>query len=171
VNTGDRYAARKALMQAFRKHLEDFRRRGKHCSPCCAKDVPEHHDAVGIDDMMKFKFRMSWRHSMLTWIAFMGLLLLAFLYAENTDWDDSWYRTPTKYDINELLNNTAEDDDTIVVAQKTGKTSKNVVETVDKNVAPDAVVAQKKGKTTKIDVETKDESKEKDATDRAGKKM
>ena len=108
---------------------------------------------------------------MLTWIAFMGLLLLAFLYAENTDWDDSWYRTPTKYDINELLNNTAEDDDTIVVAQKTGKTSKNVVETVDKNVAPDAVVAQKKGKTTKIDVKTKDESKEKDATDRAGKKM
>lgn len=170
MNTGDRYAARKALMQAFRKHLEDFRRRGKHCSPFCAKEVPEHSDAVEIDDMMKFKFRMSWRHSMLAWIAFMGLLLLAFLYAENTDWDDSWYRTPTKYNINELLNNTVEDDDTIVVAQKTGKTSKNDIETVDKNVAPDAVVAQKKGKTTKI--ETNDDSKENEnATNRAGKKM
>lgn len=107
---------------------------------------------------------------MLAWIAFMGLLLLAFLYAENTDWDDSWYRTPTKYNINELLNNTVEDDDTIVVAQKTGKTSKNDIETVDKNVAPDAVVAQKKGKTTKI--ETNDDSKENEnATNRAGKKM
>ncbi|KAL3795879.1 hypothetical protein HJC23_002150 [Cyclotella cryptica] len=172
VNTGDRFAARKALMQAFRNHLEDFRRRGKHCSPCCVKDVPEHSDAVEIEDMMKFRFRMTWRHSMLAWITFMGLLLLAFIYAENTDWEDSWYRTPTKYDINELLNNTVYDDDTIVVTQKTGKTSKNDVETADKNVLPHDDVAQKKGKTVKKDIETKEGSKEKeDATEKASKKM
>ena len=165
VNTGDRFAARKALMQTFRGHLELFRTGGKHCSKCCDKVEAEHNDAVEIDGMMKSKFSMTWRQSMLAWITFMGLLLLAFIYADNTDWGDSWYRTPTKYNITDLLN---ADDDAIADLQPKpkGKAAKN-------SMIPDIAEVdeiQKKGKTAKNNANDAQDD-EVDHADKAGKKM
>lgn len=108
VNTGDRYAARKDLMQAFRSHLEDFR--GGGCSPCCQKQlVEEDTSAVEMDEMMRTKFRRSRRHSAVAFLTLMGLLLLAFVYADNTKWGDTWFRTPTYYNITELLEGGGDD--------------------------------------------------------------
>jgi len=106
VNTGDRYSARKALMRDFRSHLNDFQSRGrKRCSPCSPSKslAPARTQGIEINDMMKKKFTRSWRHSMLAWLTLMALLLLAYLYADNTKWDDSWFKTPTKYNISALL--------------------------------------------------------------------
>lgn len=87
----------------------------------------------------------------------MGILLLAFIYAENTNWDDSWYRVPTKYNVTELLN--ADDDQIIAlkpkIKEKKPKAAKN-------NIKTDNEVVEKKGKTAKNDVkESDEESKEK----------
>jgi hypothetical protein len=168
VNTGDRLAARKALMQSFRSHLELFRTGGKHCSSCCDKDVADS-DPVNINDMMKSKFRLTWRHSMLAWICFMGLLLLAFIYADNTDWGDSWYRVPTKYNITDLLN--ADDDEIAALAPKPkGKAVKNNVK--EDNVdATEVEVAQKKGKTGKKNIEDPVQVNHEKEENKAGKKM
>ena len=156
VNTGDRLAARKALMQSFRGHLELYQTGGKHCSSCCDGKTKDS-DAIEIDEMIQSKFRPTWRHSTLAWICFMGILLLAFIYAENTNWDDSWYRVPTKYNVTELLN--ADDDQIIAlkpkIKEKKPKAAKN-------NIKTDNEVVEKKGKTAKNDVkESDEESKEK----------
>mmetsp|Transcript_11893 Transcript_11893/g.21446 ORF Transcript_11893/g.21446 Transcript_11893/m.21446 type:complete len:409 (-) Transcript_11893:271-1497(-) len=111
VNTGDRYAARKALMRAFRSHLHDFESRGrKCCSPVPKSLPPARTPEIEINDMMKTKFTRSWRHSLLAWITLMVLLLLAYIYAENTKWDDTWFHTPRKYNISALLEDGMEDD-------------------------------------------------------------
>jgi len=81
VNTGDRFAARKALMQNFRSHLRNFEKRGEEKG-----EASEQSRVVGIDEMMKTTFARSWRHSLLAWLTLMGLLLLAFIYADNTKW-------------------------------------------------------------------------------------
>ena len=46
---------------------------------------------------------------MLAWIAFMCLLLLVYIYAENNKWD-SWFHIPVKYNITSLLEDDKEDD-------------------------------------------------------------
>ena len=129
VNTGDRYAARKSLMKVFRSHLQVFESRGKQgCSPCTTaekKRAPM--DPLDMHAMMETKFSKSWRHSRVAWITFMILLLLAFIYAENTNWDDSWFRTPTKYNITALLEGPDDDitaADPVVPAAKKGKAGK-----------------------------------------------
>lgn len=128
VNTGDRYAARKALMQAFRVHLDEFQARAKDRSLCCPNKPlpPSETPGIEMDQMMKGKFKKSWRHSVYAWVTLMTLLLLAFIYAENTDWTDTWFHHPTHYNITELLEGGADDD--LVPPPKTkptkgGKTS------------------------------------------------
>jgi hypothetical protein len=178
VNTGDRFAARKALMKSFQSHLAVFKSGGKHLSSCCDKVASEHGEAMEIDDMMKSKFRRTWRHSMLAWLTFMGLLLLAFVYIDSTDWEDSWYRTPAKYNITELLNMT--DDDAIDVVPKNAKAGKKTTETdntdnsvVDAKVVDNAAATQTKGKTGKKNAETVEEPNHAEETDtvKTGKKM
>ncbi|KAL7430659.1 hypothetical protein ACHAXM_002303 [Skeletonema potamos] len=106
VNTGDRYAARKALMSSFREHLQEFQSRGQRCSPCLG---PKPHvsstntEAVGVDEMMKRKFKSSWRHSVIAWITLLALLVLAGTYGTNTNWDRALFYGPTKYNITALL--------------------------------------------------------------------
>eukprot|EP00956_Cyclotella_meneghiniana_P043124 scaffold253581_cov43-Cyclotella_meneghiniana.AAC.2 len=151
INTGDRFAARKALMQRFRSHLHQYKTGGKHCSSCCDKDDVDG-EAIEIDDMMKRRYRLSWRHSAIAWVCFMGLLLLAFIYAENTKWTDSWYRVPVTYNISGLLE--ADDDEIIALKQKVKK--------------PKAPKTPKTAKTDTRDVVKED--KEGDAADKAGKK-
>jgi hypothetical protein len=123
VNTGDRYAARKALMLSFRSHLKDFESPRRSCSPCSPpKQLPPAHTrGLTTEDMMKNKFKRTWRHSRLAWLTGMGLLLLAFIYAENTDWEGAWYRTPTKYNITALLE--GGDDDMMVGPGKPSSTT------------------------------------------------
>ena len=100
----DRYAARKSLMNAFRSHLHDFKARG-------SKPIaPKHTQAIDIGTMMSAKFSSSRRHIVWTMITLMCLLLLAYIYAGNTNWDDSWIRTPTKYNISALLEEGMDDD-------------------------------------------------------------
>jgi hypothetical protein len=101
----------------------------------------------------------------------MGLLLLAFIYAENTDWTDSWYRVPTKYNITDLMN---ADDDQIVAFQPkpNGKAAKDTKEEDEAN--NNVQVAEKKAKTAKKDTgEAQEEEEEEngDTKDKAGKKM
>ena len=50
---------------------------------------------------------------MYAWITFMAILMLAYVYASNTKWDDSWFRTPTKYNITALLEGDMDDDSII----------------------------------------------------------
>ena len=112
VNTGDRYAARKALMSSFREHLHEFQSRGLKCSPCLG---PKQYDsaktdAIGMDEMMKKKFKTSWRHTMIAWITLLALLVLAATYREETNWDRAWFPGPTKYNITALLEDDADDD-------------------------------------------------------------
>lgn len=144
-------------MQSFRSHLELFRTGGKHCSQCCDKVDAEHKDAVEIDGMMKSKFHMTWRHSIYAWVCFMGLLLLAFIYAENTNWTDSWYRVPTKYNITDLMN---ADDDQIAAFQPKpkGKAAKNAAEKDEEEannvkVTEKNQVTEKNAKTAKKNVD------------------
>lgn len=102
---------------------------------------------------------------MLAWICFMGILLLAFIYAENTNWEDSWYRTPTKYNVTELLN---ADDDQIValkpkIKEKKPKAAKNNAKDIE-------TVVEKKGKAAKDSLKVSDEEI-KDVVEKAGKKL
>lgn len=181
VNTGDRYAARKSLMQTFRSHLHEFsafESYGKSCSPCSKsqKLPPGHTRGIEINEMMKAKFSRSRRHHLFAWLTFMCLLLLAFIYAENTNWDDSWFRTPKKYNVTALLEGTDEDipigpgkpsiagDDVATI--KEGKTSKNKKEEVDygnKGNVADLIVddgPQKTAKTTKVSKEKTDDDEQ-----------
>ncbi len=119
VNTGDRYAARKALMSSFREHLEQFKSRGQRCSPCLGPKPsvpPAKSEVINMDEMMKKKFRSSWRNSMIAWITLLALLVLAGTYGENTDWDRALIVGPTKYNISALLeggNDDKNDDDAV----------------------------------------------------------
>jgi len=72
--------------------------------------------------MMTGKFSMSRKQVLLASISLMCLLLLAFIYADNTDWDESWFRTPTRYNISSLLEGGTDD---FVTPDKKGKTAKN----------------------------------------------
>ncbi len=112
VNTGDRYAARKALMASFREHLHEFQSRGQKCSPCLGPKQYDSSktDAIGMDEMMKKKFKSSWRHTMIAWITLLALLVLAATYREETNWDRAWFPSPTKYNITALLEDDADDD-------------------------------------------------------------
>ena len=92
-------------MRDFRSHLRAFGSQGKGCS-----SPPTRTSGMDISSMMKAKFKKSWRHSLIAWITLMFLLLLVFVYAENTKWDDSWFRTPTKYNISALLEEGMDDD-------------------------------------------------------------
>lgn len=129
VNTGDRYAARKALMQTFRVHLDEFQARAKVHSSCCPNKPlpPLETPGIEMDQMMKGKFKKSWRHSVYAWVTLMALLLLAFIYAENTDWTDTWFRHPTYYNISELLEGGADDDLVPLPKTKTSKGGKTSV--------------------------------------------
>eukprot|EP01083_Nonionella_stella_P200569 734372_1 len=187
VNTGDRYAARKSLMQSFRSHLHEFESRGKGRYPCCKPKhlVPTQSPGMTMNDMMKVKFSRSWRHSVLAWLTFMSLLLLLFIYSENTTWDDSWYRGPTIYNITALLEE--DTDDSIVVgpgkpsdavdtasldtAAKKGKTSNKKPDLVDNEndkeyvadnhgAAPEEAGVKRAAKAPKVQNEVKEEQKE-----------
>ena len=125
-------------MRDFRSHLDDFESRGKGCSPFSGPKtiVSTHTRGLEIDDMMKAKFSRTWRLSLMAWVLFMALLCLAYIYAANTNWDDSWFRTPTKYNISALLEGDMDDDMTI----DPGKTL---------DVVNDEDTPAKKAKTTK----------------------
>mmetsp|Transcript_39430 Transcript_39430/g.94839 ORF Transcript_39430/g.94839 Transcript_39430/m.94839 type:complete len:983 (+) Transcript_39430:38-2986(+) len=141
VNTGDRYAARKSLMKAFRAHLNNFESCGKGCSSCSGPNKPPiltRTSGVEIHDMMKTKFSRSWRHSLMAWITFISILLLAYIYAENTKWDDSWFNAPPKYNISALLEGGADDDITVLGPRKPSATAEE-----------ENATYTKKGKTSK----------------------
>jgi polyphosphate kinase 2 (PPK2 family) len=113
VNTGDRYAARKALMSSFRDHLHQFQSRGQRCSPCLGPKPSVSSaktQAIDMDEMMKKKFKSSWRHSMIAWVSLLALLVLANTYFTNTNWDRAWIVGPTKYNISALLEGGNDDD-------------------------------------------------------------
>ena len=113
VNTGDRYAARKALMSSFRDHLKEFQSRGQRCSPCLGPKPSMSSaktQAIGVDEMMKNKFKSSWRHSMIAWVTLLALLVLAGTYGTRTNWDRAWIVGPTKYNISALLEGGNDDD-------------------------------------------------------------
>ncbi len=124
-------------MKAFRSYLNDFSSSERGCSPCSRpKYGPTHSRGMDINEMMKAKFARSSRQSLLAWIAFMCLLLLVYIYAENNKWDDSWFHIPVKYNITSLLKDDDEEDvgpdkpavqanDTFI---KNGKTSKKDLE-------------------------------------------
>jgi len=116
VNTGDRYAARKALMRAFRSHLQHF----ESC-PAPKHLPPPHPPGIEIEDMMKAKFTRSWRHNLFARAALLGLLLLAYIYADFTKWDSPWFQAPTKFNITALLEEGVDDD---AVSIKRGKAKK-----------------------------------------------
>ncbi len=73
--------------------------------------------------MMTGKFSMSRKQVLLASVSLMCLLLLAFIYADNTDWDDSWFRAPTRYNISSLLEGGGTDDH--VTPNVKGKTTKD----------------------------------------------
>ena len=126
-------------MKDFRVHLHAFESRGRGSSLCSAPKPlsPAHTPGIEIDEMMKAKFKRTWRHSVYAWITFMAILLLAYVYASNTKWDDSWFRTPTKYNITALLEGDMDDDSIINIGP--GKPLAEEVEDVP----------AKKGKTSK----------------------
>jgi len=135
VNTGDRYAARKALMSSFREHLK-FQSRGKK-SPCLGPKPsvsPVKSEVIGMDEMMKKKFKSSWRNSMIAWVTLLALLVLAGTYEENTDWERALIVLPTKYNISALLEGGNDDNSDEVanvnvvddVVKKKRKRKKNV---------------------------------------------
>ena len=156
VNTGDRYAARQSLMNAFRSQLHRFKAQAK------GQTVPETHtQGLSIADMMKKKVNPSRRHVVLAWITAMCLLLLAYVYAENTKWDDSWFRMPTSYNISSLLED-MDDDSTLGpviddINEKKGKTSKKKGTEV---IVDEEPVKDKKTKAAKEDKEIGEEEEE-----------
>lgn len=106
-------------MKVFRSHLHDFESRGKRCSPCSRTKprTPAHTRGMEISDMMNAKFARSSRHTLWAWVTFMIILLLAFIYIDNTKWNDTWFRTPTHYNISALLEEDASsgmDDDMVL---------------------------------------------------------
>ena len=156
VNTGDRYAARQSLMNAFRSQLHRFKAQAK------GQTVPETHtQGLSIADMMKKKVNPSRRHVVLAWITAMCLLLLAYVYAENTKWDDSWFRMPTSYNISSLLED-MDDDSTlgpvIETKEKKGKTSKK--KNTEVLLVDDDPVNDKKTKAAKEEKEIGEEGEE-----------
>ena len=167
VNTGDRYAARQGLMNAFRSQLHRFK------AQAGGQTVPETHTQGLSIDMMKKKVNPSRRHVVLAWITAMCLLLLAYIYAENTKWDDSWFRMPTSYNISSLLED-MDDGSTlgpvIETKEKKGKTSKKKDTEV---IVDEEPVKDKKTKAAKEDKEigeegeeeTEDEEDEKEVVD------
>ena len=148
VNTSDRLAARKALMQSFRTHLEHYKIGGKHCGTGCNEDISDD-GAIEIDQMMKSKFNLTWRHYMFSLVYFMSLLLLAFIYIDNTTWEDSWYRTSTKYDVKDLLNTDHNEIVLIDPKHEATKTAKNDANSKDDKYNISDKMTKKKGKVTK----------------------
>ena len=104
--------------------------------------------------MMTGKFSMSRKQVLLASISLMCLLLLAFMYAENTDWDESWFRTPTRYNISSLLEGGTDD---YVTPDKRGKTAKNA----------DAAEGDGSAKVSKTAKVAKGDKEEEDYTDEA----
>ena len=100
VNTGDRYAARKALLHAFRKKLERFKT-PKCCVPAMESEEKEELTPGSIteDKMMEMGF-VKQPPIRLT-VAFMGLLLLLFYYCVNTEFGNPFRDTIIR--IEELL--------------------------------------------------------------------
>jgi hypothetical protein len=163
----DRYAARKSLMKSFRSYLHDFSSSDQGCSPCSKrKNVPTHSRGMDINEMMKAKFARSSRQSLLAWIAFMCLLLLVYIYAENNKWDDSWFHIPVKYNITSLLEDGNEDNtgpgpinagDTTGKDGKTSKKDGNANESVVEDAIPGADGSPPRTKAAK---NTKEDEKE-----------
>ncbi len=155
-------------MEVFRSHLDVF---ANHGNGCCPKPLPPAQSrGINITDMMKLKFSKSRKHAIVAWVTFMGILLLAFIYAENTKWSDSWFRTPTKYNISELLEGGMDDDmilgpavevEDAPLKGKAGKTKKEAEEeepTVDKtDDAQDEDKTPKAAKATKVAKEDKED--------------
>jgi hypothetical protein len=110
VNTGDRYAARKALLHAFGQYLERFKTR-----PCCAPKLQvEEQELVpaGIsEDKMMAKGFVKAPPLRLT-IAFMGLLILLFYYCIHTEFDNPFRDTVIR--IEDLLPKDGQDDDDFI---------------------------------------------------------
>eukprot|EP01083_Nonionella_stella_P206241 750306_1 len=111
---------------------------------------------------MKKKVNPSRRHVVLAWITAMCLLLLAYIYAENTKWDDSWFRMPTSYNISSLLEEGMDDDSTLgpvidTTTEKKGKTSKKKGTEV---IVDEEPVKDKKTKAAKEDKEIGEEGEE-----------
>ena len=144
-------------MRAFRSHLHEFETRGDGRFPCSKPqpDVPIDTPGMEINDMMKTKFSRSWRHSLLAWFTFMTLLLLAYIYAENTQWD-SWFHTPTTYNISALLEEGADDSMTL----DSGKPSPLVNPVDGGDATHDEDGAKKAAKTPKVSKEDQGEHAE-----------
>lgn len=114
-------------MSSFREHLEEFQSRGQRCLPCLGPSSGKT-EPITVDEMMKKKFKSSWRHSMIAWVTLLALLVLAGTYGENTKWDRAIFVGPTKYNISALLEG-GDDDDVgvdVVDGVKTGKADKEV---------------------------------------------
>ncbi len=116
-------------MEAFRSHLYHFEARGKGSSPCCGKSPPASAYSRGmeIDAMMTGKFSYSRKRVLLASISLMGLLLLAYIYANNTDWDDEIFDPPIRYNITSLLED-EKDDDMTQDRKAKGRKNSNTVE-------------------------------------------
>lgn len=134
-------------MRAFRSHLHYFESRGKGCSPCCGSSSPASAYTRGMDvnEMMQGNFTMSRKQVLLASISLGILLLLAYIYADNTDWDDTWFHAPTRYNISSLLE---EGTDDYVTVDRKGKTKKNAED--------DSAKASKTAKIAKSDKDDKD---------------
>jgi hypothetical protein len=102
---------------------------------------------MDINAMMTGKFSYSRKRVLLATMSLMGLLLLAFIYASNTDWDDEVFHPPTRYNITSLLEGGAGDD---MTTDRKGKVKKNAnAAEVEKGV--------KVSKTTKMAKRDKEE--------------
>jgi hypothetical protein len=109
VNTADRFAARKQLLQVFCRQLDAFvdaKRRGAGRRRCCgligpSSVEPEELDTPGIAMSQMADWKTKKGLSLQTVIALMGLLILLFYYCEHTTFGDNLYAF-TKQEVDEL---------------------------------------------------------------------
>lgn len=109
VNTTDRFAARKQLLQVFCRQLDAFtdaRRRLDGRRRCCgligpAAVEPEDLETPGIAMSQMADWKTKKGLSLQTVVALMGLLILLFYYCEHTSFGDNIY-VFTKHEVGEL---------------------------------------------------------------------
>lgn len=88
VNTGDRYAARKHLLRAFRMKLDRFKMRKEHCNCCAPRPHPRDDEALqdtpglDVDEMMEKGFTRPLPIQLV--VALIGILTIVFYYCEHT---------------------------------------------------------------------------------------
>lgn len=106
VNTADRFAARKQLLQVFCTQLDAYAQHAAGRRPWCCGLIgpssvePVAHDTPGIEisEMANWKTKKGLRLG--TVLALMGLLILTFYYCEHTTFGDNLYRF-TKTEVGE----------------------------------------------------------------------